>query len=422
MAKIFATTNPEMSEREKRNMNRARRLASQGMVLLENNGVLPLKGVRNIAVYGCTSYAFIAGGTGSGDVNRAYTVSLLDGLKNAGFNVDESKKAAMEAYIAEQEVAALAKRSGPYASFMPVPRPEELIPAPGELAASAKSNDLAIITFGRTSGEFFDRSSADFSLTGKERRLLEAVTAAFHRAGKKVVVVLNVGGVVETASWKHIPDAILLAWQAGQEGGNSVADILTGVESPSGKLTMTFPLALGDAASSANFPIDLKAEIDFDGNRADRGEKDVDVTNYEEGIYVGYRWFEKAGKKVSYPFGYGLSYTAFDYSEAAVQTDGETVTATVKVTNSGSFPGKEVVQLYASAPEGKLDKPVKELKAFAKTAKLAPGESQTLTLSFPASELSSWDEGGWVLDKGSYRILLGASSADIRAQLTVEIN
>jgi len=400
-----------------------RQSALEGMVLLENKGVLPLKEVKNVAVFGCTSYAFIAGGTGSGNVNRAYTVSLLDGLKNAGFQVDESKKDAYLKHIAREEADFKAGLGGDaLAAFYPVPRPSELIPNAFELGASALSNDIAIITFGRNSGEFFDRSAADFSLNAGERKLLENVTKAFHAVGKKVVVVLNVGGVVETASWKHIPDAVLLAWQAGQEGGNSVTDILTGVESPSGKLTMTFPIDLMDAASSKNFPIDATNEVYFMNRRENSNVKDVDVTKYEEGIYVGYRWFDKQNLPVSYPFGYGLSYTSFEYSQPVVVNDGKTVTATVCVKNVGDVAGKEAVQLYVSAPKGTLDKPVKELKAYGKTDKLAPGQSQVLTLTFPTSQLASFDEdkSAWVVDGGTYTFLFGASSRDIRCTAQAE--
>ena len=400
-----------------------RQSALEGMVLLENKGVLPLKDVKNVAVFGCTSFDFIAGGTGSGNVNRAYTVSLLDGLKNASFNVDESNKDASLKHIADQLDAYKASIAGDqFAAFYPTPRPSELVPTPRELAASAKANDVAIITFGRNSGEFFDRTSADFELSAQERNLLKAVTAAFHAARKKVVVVLNIGGVIETASWKNIPDAILLAWQAGQEGGNSVTDILTGKQSPSGKLPMTFPVNLMDAGSSANFPIDATDEVYFMNRREDTGKKDVDVTRYEEGIYVGYRWFDKKNLPVSYPFGYGLSYTAFEYSAPAVSNDGTTVTAKVTVKNTGSVAGKEAVQLYVSAPVGTLDKPVKELKAYGKTRELAPGEAQELTLTFPTSELASFDEeaSAWKVDAGTYTFLFGASSRDIRCTATAE--
>ena len=401
-----------------------RQSALEGMVLLENNGVLPLKDVKNVAVFGCTSFDFIAGGTGSGNVNRAYTVSLLDGLKNAGFNVDESNKETTLKHIAEEAAAFKASLEGKdqLAAFFPAPRPSELVPANKEVEASAKANDIAIITFGRNSGEFFDRSAADFILSDSERKLLTTVTKAFHKAGKKVVVVLNVGGVIETHSWSWMPDAVLLAWQAGQEGGNSVTDILTGVESPSGKLPMTFPMNLMDAASSTNFPIDATQEVYFMKRREDIGQKDVDQTDYAEGIYVGYRWFDKYNISVSYPFGYGLSYTTFEYSEPSVKNDGKTITATVRVKNVGDVAGKEAVQLYVSAPESQLDKPVKELKAYAKTGKLAPGESQVLTLTFPTAELASFDEeaSAWKVDAGTYKFLFGASSRDIRCTAEAE--
>ena len=401
-----------------------RQSALEGMVLLENNGVLPLKDVKNVAVFGCTSFDFIAGGTGSGNVNRAYTVSLLDGLKNAGFNVDESNKETTLKHIAEEAAAFKASLEGKdqLAAFFPAPRPSELVPANKEVEASAKANDIAIITFGRNSGEFFDRTAADFILSDSERKLLTTVTKAFHKAGKKVVVVLNVGGVIETHSWSWMPDAVLLAWQAGLEGGNSVTDILTGVESPSGKLPMTFPMNLMDAASSTNFPIDATQEVYFMKRREDIGQKDVDQTDYAEGIYVGYRWFDKYNISVSYPFGYGLSYTTFEYSEPTVKNDGKTITATVRVKNVGEVAGKEAVQLYVSAPESQLDKPVKELKAYAKTGKLAPGESQVLTLTFPTAELASFDEeaSAWKVDAGTYKFLFGASSRDIRCTAEAE--
>ena len=401
-----------------------RQSALEGMVLLENKGVLPLRDVKEVAVFGCTSYAFIAGGTGSGNVNRAYTVSLLDGLKNAGFNVDDSKKDLYLKHIADEEAAAKAALDPNFAAFYPIPRPSEIIPSAKELKESADENDVAIITFGRNSGEFFDRDAADFELGAKERQLLTAVTNAFHAKGKKVVVVLNVGGVIETASWKGIPDAILLAWQAGQEGGNSVTDILTGKQSPSGKLPMTFPVNLMDAASSRNFPIDAAKEVYFINRREDVGEKDIDVTNYEEGIYVGYRWFDKQNLAVSYPFGYGLSYTSFEFGNPVVANDGKAITAFVNVTNTGKVAGKEVVQLYVSAPAGALDKPVKELKAYAKTKELAPGETQTLSLSFPVSELASFDEAAsaWKVDAGTYSFLFGASSRDIRCTAPADVD
>ena len=395
-----------------------RQSALEGMVLLENKGVLPLKDVKKVAVFGCTSYDFVAGGTGSGNVNRAYTVSLLDGLKNAGFTVDDSKKDVYLKHIADELAAFQASLPDDGTSaFYPTPRPSEIVPSAAELNASAKANDIAIITFGRNSGEFFDRSAADFSLSAKERQLLDNVTRAFHAAGKKVVVVLNIGGVIETASWKNVPDAILLAWQAGQEGGNSVTDILTGKQSPSGRLPMTFPVRLTDAGSSSNFPIDADNNIYFVNRRVDSGQKDVDQTVYAEDIYVGYRWFDKKGMEVSYPFGYGLSYTSFAYAEPAVKAAGDGFEASVKVTNTGAVAGKEVVELYVSAPAGGLDKPVRELKAYAKTRELQPGESEVVTLKVDGYGLASFNEAtsAWETAAGEYILAFGASSRDLRA-------
>ena len=401
-----------------------RQSALEGMVLLENKGVLPLAPeVKKVSVFGCTSYDFIAGGTGSGNVNRAYTVSLLDGLKNAGFEVDESKKDFYLKHIADEEAAFKASGDPQLSPFFPVPRPSEIVPGAAELKAAAGKSDVAIVTIGRNSGEFFDRSRADFYLNDGEKKLLKAVTAAFHAARKPVVVVLNVGGVIETASWKDLPDAILLAWQAGQEGGNSVTDILTGQESPSGKLSMTFPVDLMDAASSRNFPIDADHEVYFTQRREDIGAKDVDITRYEEGIYVGYRWFDKQDLPVSYPFGYGLSYTRFEYSKPEVELDGDRVKAKIMVKNVGEVPGKESVQLYVSAPAGRLDKPVKELKAYAKTGRLTPGQNEVLHFDFALADLASFDEeaSAWVVDPGTYDFLFGASSRDIRATVSASV-
>ncbi len=402
-----------------------RQSATEGMVLLENNGALPFSPeIKNVALFGNTSYDFIAGGTGSGNVNRAYTVSLLEGLGNVGYNVDESLKTFYEKYIEVETAKVNPKSDDPMAHFFPKNRPAEYVPEAKALAGTVNKNDVAIITIGRNSGEFLDRKLADFSLSKEETRLIESVCEAFHAAGKKVVVVLNIGGVIETASWKHLPDAVLCAWQAGQEGGNSVADVLKGNACPSGKLTMTFPVAYGDHASSRNFPIDL--EFGMFGktmNEKKESVRNVDYTEYEEGIYVGYRWFDKENISVSYPFGYGLSYTSFVYDEPSVKHTGKKTEVTVKVTNTGNFAGKEVVQLYVSAPKGAMDKPLKELKAFAKTRELKPGESEVVTLSVADADLSSFDEskGAWVTDAGEYAFHIGASSRDIKSTVRAEV-
>ena len=400
-----------------------RQSAVEGMVLLENNGVLPLASeISRVALFGTTSYDFIAGGTGSGNVNRAYTVSLLEGLRKAGYAIDAELEKTYTKYIKEETERLNPKSDDPMAMFMPKIRAGEFVPSARLLDKMVRANDVAIITLGRNSGEFFDRKVADFTLTEQESGMIEAVCAAFHKAGKKVVVILNVGGVIETASWKNLPDAVLLAWQAGQEGGNSVADVLKGVANPSGKLTMTFPVRYEDHASSRNFPIDMAFGM-FGKDKDAEPQRNVDYTEYEEGIYVGYRWFDKQGLEVSYPFGYGLSYTRFEWSEASVKSSRGETAVSVKVTNTGKIPGKDVVELYVAAPQGELDKPVKELKAYAKTRELQPGESQIVTLKVKNSELASYDESAsaWVTDAGHYDFMLGSSSRDIRATLCAEI-
>jgi len=306
--------------------------------------------------------------------------------------------------------------------------PPEFIPSEEQLEPISKEADIAIITIGRNSGEGKDRvKENDFDLSDDEQQLIKEVCEKFHAAGKKVVVVLNIGGVIETASWKEKPDAILLAWQGGQEGGNSVADILSGKVTPSGKLTMTFPLALEDHASSANFPMD-GAAMDASSMMSAQKEKplseqvkNVDYTNYDEGIYVGYRHFDKARLAVSYPFGYGLSYTTFEYENLNTEVIDGVINISVSVKNTGEVAGKEVVEVYTSLPETTIDRPIQELKAFAKTPQLNPGESAELTMSIPVSDLSYWNEqtSSWTLEKGSYIIEVAASSRDKR--LSAEI-
>ncbi|WP_305155204.1 glycoside hydrolase family 3 C-terminal domain-containing protein [uncultured Alistipes sp.] len=403
-----------------------RQSATEGMVLLKNeNEALPLSaGTKRIALLGCTSYDFIAGGTGSGNVNRAYTVSLLDGLKQAGYELDGELKTAYEQHIAAENERNRPDTTNRFAMFLPRPRPTEMMIPAARLQALAKANDVALITLGRTSGEFLDRKKADFELTREEKALLNDVCRAFHAAGKKVVVVLNIGGVIETASWKNRPDAILCAWQAGQEGGNSVADVLSGKASPSGKLTMTFPVHFADAASSANFPIDMAANMDISNSGEKKNSlKNVDYTDYEEDIYVGYRYFDTFGKEVSYPFGYGLSYTTFEYAAPRVETTEDAYLVSVQITNTGKRAGKEAVQLYVAAPDrATANKPEKELKVFAKTRELQPGETETLVLKLPKANLASFDtaSSAWVVTPGSYDLLLGASSRDIRAKAAVD--
>ena len=413
-----------------------RQSAAEGMVLMKNEElrdkpVLPFgENIKNVALYGCTSYDFIAGGTGSGNVNHAYVVSLVDGLKNGGYTISEEMKTAYEQYIAEAKAARekqldeMAKKDPKNAmlvKFLPGTLPAEKQFTAEELAAQAEASDVAIITIGRISGEFLDRKVADFNLNDSEMKLIQQVCDVYHKAGKQVVVLLNIGGVIETASWRDLPDAILCAWQAGQEGGNSVVDVLSGRQTPSGKFTMTWPVKFSDAYSSRNFPIDEDPRIDM-LNQGKKGDvKNVDYTNYEEDIYVGYRYFDSFEVPVAYPFGYGLSYTTFEYSDAKITQKNDIYDISVAVKNTGKYEGKEVVEVYISAPDSKAaNKPAKELKAFAKTKLLKPGESQTLTLSITAPELASFDEAAsaWVVAEGEYQFLIGASSQDIKATLT----
>ena len=410
-----------------------RQSAAEGMVLMKNNEALPFaKDIKNVALYGNTSYDFIAGGTGSGNVNHAYVVSLLDGLKNGGYTISEEMKTAYETYLAdckkkaEAELEEKAKKDPKTAmlvKFLPGTLPAEKQFSADELAKQAEAADIAVITLGRISGEFLDRKVADFNLNDSERQLLQQVCDVYHKAGKKVVVLLNIGGVIETATWKDMPDAILCAWQAGQEGGNSVVDVLSGKQSPSGKFTMTWPVKFTDAYSSKNFPIDQDPRIDMTNQGQKGNVKNVDFTDYEEDIYVGYRYFDSFDVPVSYPFGYGLSYTTFEYSDAKIIEKGDAYEISVTVKNTGKLEGKEVVELYISAPDNKAaNKPVKELKAFAKTKQLAPDETETVTMTVKAADLASFDEAAsaWVVAEGEYEFLVGASAQDIKANLKVK--
>ena len=404
-----------------------RQSATEGMVLLKNEKeALPFTSqVKNIALFGCTSYDFIAGGTGSGNVNRAYTVSLLDGLTRAGYQVNENLKSQYEQHIISENKRNEPKEKNQMSAFLPKPRPTEMVPSKALLKEMAAGSDVALITIGRTSGEFLDRTVADFNLTKEEFSLIQSITNEFHSAGKKVVVVLNIGGVIETSTWKNLPDAILCAWQAGQEGGNSVVDVLSGKVSPSGKLTMTFPVKFEDAASSKNFPTEgAMGDMDFMSPKKKTNKPLWDYTNYEEDIYVGYRYFDTFGKQVSYPFGYGLSYTSFSYENPRIKEDKDKYVITVTVKNTGKYSGKEVVQLYASAPDRMhANKPEKELKAFMKTKNLKPGESAMVVLTVGTSELASFDEqsSSWIVTPGVYQFQIASSSRDIKMVLDANV-
>ncbi len=392
-----------------------REAAPEGMVLLENNGALPFKDVKTVALYGTGSYDFIAGGTGSGNVNKPYVRNVAEGLAENGIEVNEDIRIWYEQYIALAKTNLRNNGSGS-GILLGDPVIQEMEVSRGFIERMEPATDAAIFTLSRNAGEGGDRHAldGDWTLTGQERQLIQTLADVYHAAGKKFVVVLNIGGVVETASWKHIPDAVLLAWTPGQEGGYAVADILCGKANPSGKLPMTFPVNYLDIPSSANFPYNYSGAQR--SNRGGRQVKTVDYTEYEEGIYVGYRYFQSNDVPVSYPFGYGKSYTTFEYSKPSVKAVADGFTAAITVTNTGSVAGKEAVQLYVAAPSGGLEKPAYELKGFAKTKELAPGESQTLTIQVDSYDLASFNEStsAWETAAGTYKVMIGASAADIR--------
>ena len=399
-----------------------REAAPEGMVLLENNGVLPLNGVKTVALYGTGSYDFIAGGTGSGNVNKPYIRNVAEGLTENGLVVNQAIQTWYEQYIALAKTNLRNNGQGGGSVLLGDPVISEMEVSREFIERMEPQTDIAIFTLSRNAGEGGDRYAldGDWTLTGQERQLIQTLADVYHAAGKKFVVVLNIGGVIETASWKHIPDAVLLAWTPGQEGGYAVADILCGKANPSGKLPMTFPMSYLDIPSSANFPYNYKnvqsGMWDFLWGGPKRQKKDVDYTEYAEGIYVGYRYFQTADAPVSYPFGYGKSYTTFEYSKPVVKATADGFTATITVKNTGAVAGKEAVQLYVAAPAGGLEKPAFELKGFAKTKTLAPGEAQTLTINVDKYTLASFNEAtsAWETAAGTYKVMFGANAADIR--------
>jgi len=412
------SNNPDM----KAHARITRQAATDGMVLLENrNHALPISAekVKTLAVFGNSSYEFISGGTGSGDVNEAYTVSLIEGLENGGFDANDELSDIYHQYIKEMRA-----KAGPPKNWLTALMGGREPVAEMEVSARmaremAEKNDVALITIGRNSGEGGDREAApgDFYLTGTEKQLIRNVSEAFQAKGKKAIVILNIGAPVETASWAQIPDAVLLAWQPGQEAGNSVVDVISGKVNPSGKLAVTFPVSYDDAPTSTNFPghaIEGETGNTDDLSGFSMMQRVPWEVIYTEDIFVGYRYYNTFNKKTAYEFGYGLSYTDFDYNNLKLSADEfkDKLTASVEISNTGEVAGREVVQVYISAPQGNLVKPGIELINFGKTKLLQPDESETLSFDINARDISSFDEqtGAWIAEKGEYTLKIGSSS------------
>lgn len=404
-----------------------RQTSTEGMVLLKNNGALPMRttGKDTIALFGVNSYDFLSGGVGSGCVNVEKVVDMVSGLKAQGITTTPTLTDIYQKYVQYAKVKLMVDKN-PLMWFLDQgqPKVDEIEITERCIRHEAKEASAAIITIARQAGEGIDRQiDGEFTLTDLEQTMIQRVSDVFHEQNKPVIVVINSGSVIETVSWRDKVDAILMAWQPGQEGGNAVADVLTGKVSPSGRLTMTWPVSVYDHWSTRNFPQDYDMYSYQRLQQRHRPIKGITYTNHEEGIYVGYRYFDTYKKQVAYPFGFGLSYTEFAYSQPKVKMQGDVMTVTVTVTNTGKTAGKEVVQVYVHAPKGGMDKPEKELRAFAKTRLLQAGEKQTLTMEIRKSDLASWSETGnrWEVATGDYEVMVAANVNDIRGRATVKI-
>lgn len=401
MRQYYASTSPEITEIEIEHSNFVRSVAGECMVLLENDGTLPLSAPHRIALYGNGARATVKGGTGSGDVNSRYVVNVEEGLEAAGFTIatknwlDEQDKAIAEERTAYMESVYRRSEERGVSTFF-ITFNEHFIPkalAPFEKADA----ETAIYVLARNSGEGSDRNTAegDYALSGEEITLLTQLGQHYSR----VIVLLNLGGIIDVAALKAIPgiNSILLIGQTGNMGGHIVADVLLGKSIPSGRLTDTWAANYWDYPSSAGFSHN-------NGNWNDE--------YYQDGIYVGYRYFDTFGIEPIYPFGYGLNYTSFSMKTLQVQADEVRIRVTAEVINTGSFPGREVVQIYGSPPKEGLEKPWQMLAGFGKTRLLQPGDSQCLTISFPLSNLESFDpkQAAYVLEAGEYVIRIGTHS------------
>ena len=403
-----------------------RQSSTEGMVLLKNDGALPVRNLKTVALFGVNSYDFMSGGLGSGAVNVGYSVDMVTGLKNIGVATTPQLTEIYQNYV-KYAKAKLKADKNPMMWFLDQGQPklDEIEITERCVAGEEPKADAAIITIGRQAGEGMDRQiDGEFNLSKIEQDMIFRVSDAFHAKGKKVIVIINSGSVMETASWRDRVDAILVAWQPGIEGGNSVADILTGKVNPSGKLTMTWPIAATDHPSTANFAkeYDMYTYKNMEG--WGKGNiPGVDFSNHEEDIYVGYRYFDTFKKNVAYPFGFGMSYTTFEMGKPSVKAKGKNIEVSVTIKNTGKVSGKQVAQVYVTAPKGAYEKPAKELKAFGKTRELKPGESQTLKMTLEKRDLASFDEANsqWKVDAGNYLFQVGTDVESIKGTATLKV-
>lgn len=403
MATFYASKTGEVSAREKEHSALVRELAGECMTLLENDGTLPLAGAGKVAVYGNGVRHTVKGGTGSGDVNTRTVVTIEQGLKEAGFEIltgkwlDEYDKVLADAQAAYQ--AELAKKAEElHVPIFAVMFSEVFAQPDVPVITEKEDTDTAIYVLSRNSGEGADRYNRACDYLLGENELADIAYLAEHY--EKTVLILNIANLVDTTELKKIKglNAILLAGQAGNATGNIVADVVLGKSIPSGKLTDTWAASYEDYPSSKN----------FSHNNGDTNDE-----YYSDGIYVGYRYFDTFNVTPNYCFGYGKGYTDFETEVRDVEADAKNVTVTASVKNIGdAFAGKEVVQVYYSAPDGTIEKPYQELGGFGKSDLLSPGESQTITISFPTRSMASYDEkkAAWVLEAGTYYIRVGNSS------------
>lgn len=421
MKRVYSgTQSTEVSAREKENAALSRRAAAEGMVLLKNDGALPIASGSRIALFGGGAEQTVKGGTGSGDVNERNTVNIRQGLLQSGYEITTS--AWLDDYAAEYQQSRLDWRDAIYKKYensgdkdgvgfffayssTPYEAPSGRAITPEDLAPQA---DVAVYVISRIAGEGADRFErpGDYELTEREYENLKTVVNHYD----KTVVVMNTGGPIDLSFMDTLPvSALVFMSQAGMEGGLALADVLSGKVCPSGKLTDTWAVHYKDYPAADTFS-HMNGQLDKE--------------YYTEGIYVGYRYFDTFGVKPRYPFGFGLSYTTFDVHADSFAVAGEQASAVVTVKNTGTVAGKEVVQIYAACPQGKLVKEAKRLCAFGKTPLLAPGEVCRLQISFPLEAMASYDEKAscWMLEAGVYAVLCGTSSENATAFVAVSLD